>query len=189
VVRRLRTVGFAPTTNEENAMGLFTSTEFNSLECLFVDQLQDLYDAEQRLTKALPKMANAASNTELSDAFNHHLAETEQQIKRLEQVFQIIGKDAEAKTCEAMKGLITEGEEMVQAKGDDHVRDAALIAAAQRVEHYEIAAYGTVRTLARQLGQEMAADLLQQTLDEEGNADKKLTQIAEASVNRQAVRA
>ncbi|REJ88165.1 MAG: ferritin-like domain-containing protein [Planctomycetota bacterium] len=164
-------------------MGLFTSTEFDSLDCLLTDQLQDIYDAEQRLVKALPKMADAASNAELRNAFNHHLQETKEQVRRLEQVFQSLGQKAESKTCEAMKGLIAEGEEMVNAKGDDAVRDAALIAAAQRVEHYEMAAYGTVRTLARQLGHESAAQLLQQTLDEESAADSKLTQIAESSVN------
>jgi ferritin-like metal-binding protein YciE len=175
--------------NKEDIMGVFTSTHFDSLECLLEDQLQDIYDAEQRLTKALPKMAEAACDTQLSNAFTTHLRETEQQVNRLEKVFEQIGKKAKSKTCEAMKGLIAEGEEMISAKGDDSVRDAALIAAAQRVEHYEIAAYGTARTLARQLGHEQAAQLLQQTLDEEGAADKKLTAIAEASVNRQAVRA
>lgn len=170
-------------------MGLFTSTEFDSLDCLLIDQLQDIYDAELRLTKALPKMAEAASDTQLKAAFEHHLSETKEQVNRLERVFEIIGKDANTKTCEAMKGLIAEGEEMINAKGDEHVRDAALIAAAQRVEHYEMAAYGTVRNLARRLGHDQAAELLQQTLDEEGSADKKLTQIAESTVNRQAVTA
>jgi ferritin-like metal-binding protein YciE len=170
-------------------MGLFTSTKFDSLECLLVDQLQDIYDAEQRLTKALPQMADAASDTQLKNAFKQHLKETKQQVNRLERVFEIIGEDAKTKTCEAMKGLIAEGEEMVNAKGDEDVRDAALIAAAQRVEHYEMAAYGTVRNLARRLGHEEAAELLQETLDEEGAADKKLTQIADASVNRKAATA
>lgn len=170
-------------------MGLFTSTELDSLDCLLIDQLQDIYDAERRLTKALPKMAEAAGDTQLKQAFENHLTETKQQVKRLEQVFEIIGKDAETKTCEAMKGLIAEGEEMIDAKGDPHVRDAALIAAAQRVEHYEIAAYGTVRNLARRLGYDQAAQILQETLDEEGAADKKLSQIAESSVNAQAATA
>ncbi|MCA9108446.1 MAG: ferritin-like domain-containing protein [Planctomycetaceae bacterium] len=169
-------------------MGLF-STTFDSLDCLLVDQLQDIYDAEQRLTKALPKMAEAADDTQLRNAFEQHLSETKQQVNRLECVFEIIGMDAKTKTCEAMKGLIAEGEEMVNAKGDKHVRDAALIAAAQRVEHYEIAAYGTVRNLAQRLGHDQAAELLQKTLDEEGAADKTLTQIAESSVNPQAVTA
>ncbi|QDU37722.1 hypothetical protein Mal4_20390 [Maioricimonas rarisocia] len=170
-------------------MGLFTSTEFDSLECLFIDQIQDIYDAEQRLTKALPKMADAATDPQLKSAFQHHLTETKGQVQRLERVFEILGKDAETKTCDAMKGLISEGEEMVNAKGDDHVRDAALIAAAQRVEHYEIAAYGTVRHLATRLGHADVAQLLQETLDEEGAADKKLTEIAEGSVNPQAAHA
>lgn len=170
-------------------MGLFTSTEFDSLECLFIDQLQDIYDAEQRLTNALPKMAEAASDAQLRGAFRHHLTETRNQVERLEKVFEKLGKKAESKTCEAMKGLIAEGEEMINAKGDERVRDAALIAAAQRVEHYEIAAYGTVRNLAQRLGHDEIASLLQETLEEEGAADHKLTEIAEASVNPQAVNA
>ncbi|MEW4526735.1 ferritin-like domain-containing protein [Maioricimonas sp. JC845] len=170
-------------------MGLFTSTEFDSLECLFVDQIQDIYDAEQRLTKALPKMAEAATDPQLKAAFSSHLTETEGQVHRLEKVFEMLGKDAKTKTCDAMKGLISEGEEMINAKGDEHVRDAALIAAAQRVEHYEIAAYGTARQLATRLGRSDIARLLQETLDEEGAADRKLTSIAEASVNPQAAHA
>jgi ferritin-like metal-binding protein YciE len=180
----------APRRHEmENSMGLFTSTEFDSLQCLLIDQLEDIYDAEQRLIKALPKMADAASDTQLKNAFKHHLAETRGQVDRLERVFEMIGEDAKTKACEAMKGLIAEGEEMINAKGDEDVRDAALIAAAQRVEHYEIAAYGTVRNLARRLGHDEAAQLLQETLDEEGAADKKLTQIADSSVNRKAATA
>lgn len=170
-------------------MGLFTSTEFNSLDDLFLDQIQDLYDAEQRLMQALPKMIDAAMNSELAEAFSIHLTETKEHLKRLEQVFDSLGTKPKAKTCEAMKGLISEGEEMLEAKGDHHVRDAALIAAAQRIEHYEIAAYGTVRNLARQLGYETLASLLQRTLDEAGAANKKLTEIAESSINPQAARA
>ena len=169
-------------------MRLFTSAEFNSLQDLFVEQIQDLYDAEQRLTKALPKMADAAHNPQLKTAFQDHLRETENHIKRLEQVFQLLGKSPERETCEAMKGLIAEGEEMVQAKGDPDVKDAALIAAAQRVEHYEIAGYGTARTFAQHLGLDQAARLLQETLDEEGNTDKRLTALAEASINIKAER-
>lgn len=167
-------------------MGLFTSTEFESLECLLIDQLQDIYDAEQRLTKALPKMAEAATDTQLKSAFEHHLSETREQVNRLERVFEMIGAEAKTKTCDAMKGLISEGEDMANAKGDDHVRDAALIAAAQRVEHYEMAAYGTLRSLALRMGHDQAATLLQDTLDEEGTADKTLTQIAQSTVNPQA---
>lgn len=169
-------------------MGLFTSTEFNSLDDLFCDQLQDLYDAEQRLTKALPKMAEAAESSQLKQAFEHHLHETENQINRLERIFALMNKNAEAKTCEAMKGLISEGEEVINAKGDPDVKDAALIAAAQRVEHYEIAGYGSARTFAQRLGMQEAAQLLQETLDEEGATDHKLTDLAEQGINTKAAR-
>jgi len=164
-------------------MGLFSSMTLNSLNDLFVVQIEDLYDAEQRLTKALPKMAEAASNKQLKSAFKEHLRETEQHVTRLEKVFSTMGVTAQRETCEAMKGLIAEGDEVISASGQPEVKDAALIAAAQRVEHYEIAAYGTVRTLAQHLGQEEVARILQQTLDEEGACDKKLTKIAESSVN------
>jgi ferritin-like metal-binding protein YciE len=164
-------------------MGLFSSMTLNSLNDLFVVQIQDLYDAEQRLTKALPKMADAATNKPLKSGFQEHLRQTEQHVARLEKVFSIIGLTARRETCEAMKGLIAEGEEAIKAGGDPNVRDAALIAAAQRVEHYEIAGYGTVRTLAQHLGQEEVARILQQTLDEEAACDKKLTEIAESLVN------
>jgi ferritin-like metal-binding protein YciE len=167
-------------------MALFSSTEFNRLDDLLVNQLEDLYDAEVRLTDALPKMADAATSPQLAAAFREHLGQTQQQIRRLEQVFNTLGCAPERETCEAMKGLISEGEEMISAKGDDRVRDAALIAAAQRVEHYEIAGYGTARTLARQLGHENVAQMLQQTLDEEEHTDKKLTMLAEQWVNPQA---
>lgn len=164
-------------------MALFSSTKLESLDDLLVEQLQDLYDAENRLTKALPDMAEATKNAELKKAFQSHLRETEGHVNRLEKVFGILGRDPEASTCEAMKGLLKEGEEMMDAKGDANVKDAALIAAAQRVEHYEIAGYGTARTFAERLGYSDAAKILQQTLDEEGAADKKLTQIAEQSIN------
>lgn len=167
-------------------MGMLSSTRFDRLEDLFGDQLRDLYDSEQRLIKALPKMAEGAQSEELKKAFTHHLQETENHVDRLRQVFEIAGKKPDAKTCEAMKGLIAEGEEILGAEGDAAVRDAAIIAAAQRVEHYEMAGYGTARAFARQLGLEDAAQLLQQTLDEEGAADHKLTDIAEQTINRQA---
>ena len=159
------------------------SKTLNSLDDLFVEQLEDLYDAENRLTKALPKMAETAQNPALKEAFTRHLSETENHVKRLEQVFRSIGRDAKAKTCDAMKGLLSEGEEALDFKGDANVRDAALIAAAQRVEHYEIAGYGTLRTFAERLGHNEAARLLDQTLQEEGAADKKLTAIAETTIN------
>lgn len=166
-------------------MGLF-STTLNSFDDLFVDQLQDLYDAEQRLTKALPKMAEAAHNASLKSAFQEHFRQTENHVRRLEQVFSQLGKSPQAKTCDAMKGLIAEGEEAISAKGDPDVKDAALIAAAQRVEHYEIAGYGCVRTFAQRLGHPQAARLLQETLDEEAATDKKLTGLAERSINPRA---
>jgi ferritin-like metal-binding protein YciE len=168
-------------------MGLFTSSaSLNSFDELFVEQLQDLYDAEQRLTKALPKMAAAAHNPALKSAFEEHLRQTENQVRRLEQVFQGLGKSAQTKTCEAMKGLIEEGSEVISGEGDPNVKDAALIAAAQRVEHYEIAGYGSVRTFAQRLGRQDAARLLQQTLDEEAETDKKLTSLAEKAINPRA---
>jgi len=168
-------------------MGLFTSSpQLDSLECLLIDQLQDLYDAEQRLVKALPLMAQAATNTSLKNGFQEHLRETQNQVTRLEQCFKAMGQSAKSKTCEAMKGLITEGQEMINAKGNNDVRDAALIAAAQRVEHYEIAAYGSARTFARRCGKHEVASLLQQTLNEEKNADQLLNDIAEQSVNTKA---
>jgi ferritin-like metal-binding protein YciE len=167
-------------------MGLFTSKNFNSLETLFVDQLRDLYDAEQRLTKALPKMADAAHSTSLKSAFQQHLRETQNHVNRLERVFQAMGQKASPETCEAMKGLISEGETVLSARGDPDVKDAALIAAAQRVEHYEISGYGTARTFAQRLGRQEAVRLLQETLDEEAATDKKLTQLAEQSINPKA---
>ncbi len=170
-------------------MGLFTSTEFNSLECLLIEQLQDLYDAEHQLVKALPKMADAASSPHLKKAFQNHLEETKGQINRLEQAFQLLDQSVKRESCEAMKGLIKEGEEMISAKGDPAVKDAALIAAAQRVEHYEMAGYGSARTFAQHCGRPDVADLLQQTLQEEGDADMTLTRIAESSINAAAARA
>lgn len=151
---------------------------FNDLKDLYVEQLRDLYDAEHQLTRALPKMANAASSTELRDAFNMHLEQTQGQIQRLERIFTDMGVTPQGETCEAMKGLIKEGDQVIQAQGNPHVKDAALIAAAQRVEHYEIAGYGSVRTYAKELGYGDAASLLQKTLDEEGRTDDKLTSIA-----------
>jgi ferritin-like metal-binding protein YciE len=175
-----------PLTNGKFSMGIFTSTEFNSLQDLFNDQLQDIYDAELRLIEALPKMASAAESSQLSSAFREHLQETERQVERLERVFEVLGEKPSRKTCDAMKGLVSEGEEIVNAQGDATVRDAAIIAAAQRVEHYEMAVYGTLRNLAGQLGLVEARELMQETLNEEGSADHKLTQIAEHSTNPQA---
>jgi ferritin-like metal-binding protein YciE len=142
--------------------------------------------AEKQLLKALPKMAKAASSEELRSALTEHLGVTRRQIERLEDVFESLGKTAKAKTCKAMQGLVEEATEIMEEDGDDAVLDAGIIAAAQKVEHYEMASYGTVRTWARLCGQTEAAELLQETLDEEGEADKRLTQLAESFVNPEA---
>jgi ferritin-like metal-binding protein YciE len=164
-------------------MGIFSTTEFNSLAELFEHELRDLYDAEHRLTEALPQMAEKASSAELKSAFERHLQETERHIERLQSVFEQMGVEPDREKCDAMAGLIKEGSNVLSADGDASVLDAALIAAAQRVEHYEIAAYGTAKAFARRLGNAYAAELLEQTLDEEKATDEKLTQIAESSVN------
>jgi len=160
--------------------------KLTSLNDLLIEELKDLYDAEHQLTKALPKMAAAATNPQLKTALTSHLAETEGHIQRLEQVFSLLGEKASRKTCKAMKGLVEEGSEVIEENADPEVKDAALIGAAQKVEHYEIAGYGTVRTFALTLGNSEVANILQQNLQEEGNADKKLTQIAESRVNERA---
>lgn len=160
--------------------------QFNNLNDLFVQQLKDLYDAEQQITKALPQMAEAATSPQLKSAFQEHLRQTQGHIERLERVFRGINCQPEAETCPAIRGMIKEGSDIISAKGDPSVRDAGLIAAAQRVEHYEMAGYGTVRTFAHQLGRDDLAQILQQTLDEEGQTDKKLTAIAESNVNQMA---
>jgi ferritin-like metal-binding protein YciE len=154
-----------------------------SLTDVFEAELKDLYSAEQQLVEALPSMASAATSKDLTTAIEAHLEETRGHVKRLEEVFGSVGITAASEHCDGMEGLITEGSEVAEADGDDDARDAALIGAAQRVEHYEIAAYGTARTLAQQLGHTEAADLLAQTLDEESAADEKLTEIATGSVN------
>jgi|SRR5690348_2294101 len=168
-------------------MSLFGET-FHSFEDLFVSQIEDLYDAEQRITKALPKMIEAASSSSLKQALQSHLTETQQQVDRLEGIFQQLNRSPTRQTCDAMKGLLAEGEHMIKADAAPDIKDAALIAAAQRVEHYEISGYGTARTFALRLGHADAAALLQATLQEEINADKKLTEIAESSVNVRAAR-
>jgi len=154
-----------------------------------MDQLKDLYHAENQITKALPKMAKAASTPDLRDAFQEHLQQTEQQIERLEQVFSILGVKARGKKCEAMEGLIEEGSELIKEEAEPAVKDAGLIAAAQKVEHYEMAGYGCVRTWARQLGLEEVADLMQETLQEEEDTDMKLSRLAENMVNQEAAHA
>jgi ferritin-like metal-binding protein YciE len=152
--------------------------QLQSLNDLFVEQLQDLYSAETQLVEALPKMAEAASTEELRDAFEQHLAETREHVTRLEEVLSTIGEKPGSETCKGMQGLIKEGQEVLKMKGDALVIDAALIAAAQRVEHYEIAGYGTVKTLADHLDLGDAKGVLDDTLDEEAKADKLLTKIA-----------
>jgi ferritin-like metal-binding protein YciE len=157
----------------------------NSLKELLVEELRDLLDAEKQLTKALPKMAKAASNEELKEGFEMHLEETKTHVERLKEAFELLGETARGKTCAAMKGLIEEGSEAIDQEGPDNLRDAKLIGAAQRVEHYEIAAYGTARAFAETIGETAVVDLLQQTLDEEGETDKKLTALAE-TINQEA---
>ena len=158
----------------------------NTLEDLFIQQLRDLYDAENQLVKALPKMAKTAASPQLKQAFTSHLEETKHHVERLEQIFKTLGKKATGQKCAAMKGLVEEGSEMISEWGSDEVRDAGLIACAQRVEHYEMAGYGCVRTWARQLGKDDAAQLLDETLREEKACDQKLNSIAESMVNQEA---
>jgi ferritin-like metal-binding protein YciE len=158
----------------------------DTVEKLFMNELKDLYSAEKQITRALPKMAKAATSEELRTAFQTHLEETKGHIERLDRVFEILDKPASAKTCKGMKGLIEEGSEMME-EAEGEVCDAGLIAAAQRVEHYEIAAYGTMRAMAEMMGQQEIAQLLQETLDEEGKTDKLLTKIA-MRVNKMALR-
>lgn len=153
--------------------------KLDSLEDVLVHQLNDLYSAEDQLVEALPKMAEAASNAELKQAFQHHLQETRDHRDRIQDIFGQLGKRRNGEECKAMKGLIAEGEEVIKTSGGDPAaKDAALVAAAQRVEHYEIAAYGTAKTLAGELDLSEVKDILDQTLDEESNADKLLTKIA-----------
>ncbi len=149
----------------------------HNLRELFVDQLRDVYDAEQRITKALPKMAKAAQSDQLRMAFENHLRQTEEHVNRLERVLQSISESPKRKTCKAIVGLLEEGEDLLGES--EEVRDAALIAAAQKVEHYEMATYGCLRSWANILGEQEASQLLQTTLDEEGETDHKLTDLAE----------
>jgi len=161
--------------------------KLDTLKKLYLEELRDLYSAETQLVKALPKMVKGASSAELKRAFESHLEQTEEHIERLDEIFNRLDEKPTGKTCKAMKGLIEEGSEMLEQEGDESVIDAGLIGAAQRVEHYEIASYGTVRTFADLLGEDDAAGLLQQTLDEEGETDKELSQLAEGIVNEEAL--
>ncbi len=158
----------------------------NGLRELFVDELKDIYWAEKALVKAIPKMIENATSKDLIKALKSHLEETNNQVTRLESVFKSIGEKAEAKKCEAMAGLTKEAEEIMESTEKGVVRDAGIISAAQKVEHYEIASYGTLRTFAQTLGEDEAMSLLQETLDEEKGADVKLTEIAEGHVNAEA---
>jgi ferritin-like metal-binding protein YciE len=160
--------------------------KIESLRDLLVEQLQDLYDAEHRITKALPKMAKAATSPELKAAFQKHLTETEGQISRLDQVFDAMGVKAKKKTCKAMQGLIEEGEETIKEDAEPEVKDAALIAAAQRVEHYEMAGYGTVSAYAKLLNEGAVLKLLRATFAEEKSTDEALTELAESTINLEA---
>jgi len=162
------------------------ATKVNTLEDLFMEMVKDLYSAEKQLVKALPKMAKAAQSPDLQKAFKDHLSQTEGHVERLEQISAELESSPRGKKCVGMEGLVEEGNEIIQEDMDPDVRDAGLIAAAQKVEHYEIASYGALRTWAQQLGHDNAARLLQETLDEEGEANKKLTAIAESHVNMEA---
>jgi ferritin-like metal-binding protein YciE len=160
--------------------------ELQSLKDLYIEELKDLYSAEKQLVKALPKMVKAATNPELKQAFADHLEKTEGHVERLEQVFEMLGASPRGKKCVGMEGLIEEAKELLEEDTEEEVLDAGLISKAQHVEHYEMAGYGTVRTYARQLGEDEQAEILQQTLDEEGEADQLLTQLAESSINIEA---
>jgi ferritin-like metal-binding protein YciE len=157
--------------------------EMETLKDLYIDELKDLYSAENQILKALPKMIKVATHPKLKKAFTTHERQTRGHVKRLERICKQLGEKPTGKKCVGMEGLLKEGKELIAEKPDPDVLDAGLISAAQHVEHYEMAGYGTVRTYARQLGYGDHADLLQQTLDEEGDTDKLLTMIAESSIN------
>ena len=160
--------------------------KLDSLDALFHQELKDLYSAENQLVKALPKMAKAATNEELKAGFEEHLEQTKGHVERLDQIGKDLGLKLTGHKCKAMEGLVKEGAEMIEEDAEPAIKDAGLIGAAQRVEHYEIAGYGTAVALAKQLGHDDAADLLQQTLDEEKQTDEKLTEVAESSVYAEA---
>lgn len=169
-------------------MGFFTSEKFDNLEDLLTHEMRDIYDAENRLIDALPKMAETASSPALRRAFSDHLQETRGHLDRLEQAFSDLGQEPARETCNAMKGLIAEGEEALDAEANPELKDAALIAAAQRVEHYEMAGYGTLRNLAQRVGHGEIANLFEQTLDEEKAADQRLSHVAVEQVNPEALK-
>jgi ferritin-like metal-binding protein YciE len=159
-----------------------------SLEKLYVEQLHDLYSAEEQILEALPEMQQSATHPELKRAFQQHYQQTEQQVQRLQRIFEDLGEKPEGEECQGMKGLLKEGQKTMEEFKDSDVLDAALIAAAQRVEHYEMAGYGCARTYASLLGQASHQDLLQRTLDEEGETDHKLTELAETTINIDALK-
>jgi ferritin-like metal-binding protein YciE len=161
--------------------------KLESLEQLYISELRDLFSAENQLLKALPKMAKAASSGELKEGFEKHLEQTKGHVERLKQIFQQLDESPKGKTCQAMKGLIEEGSEILKEDGEDSVLDAGIIVAAQKVEHYEIASYGSARTFANLLNQDEAARLLQSTLDEESETNETLNRLAETTVNPEAL--
>jgi ferritin-like metal-binding protein YciE len=161
--------------------------KLKTLHDLFVDELKDLYSAENQIIKALPKMIKTASSTELAEAFAEHLEVTKGQVDRLEKIFKTLDVSPKGKKCKAMEGLLEEGKELMGEDAEPTVMDAGLIAAAQRVEHYEMAGYGCVRTFAKLLGYDEASALLQETLDEEADADKALSNLAETAINVEAM--
>ncbi|WP_428937059.1 ferritin-like domain-containing protein [Fontivita pretiosa] len=163
--------------------------DMTSLQDLYLNELRDVLNAENQILKALPKMARKASSPELSQAFEEHLEQTRQHVQRLNRIFQNLGQTPRSRKCKGMEGIIEEGKDFMDEADSEQVLDAGLIATAQRVEHYEIAVYGTLRTYAQLLGDEEAARLLQQTLDEEGETDKKLTRLAESGINIEAKQA
>ena len=160
--------------------------EIDSLRKLYIEELKDLYSAEKQILQVLPRMAKKVTNKQLRQAFEEHVEVTRNQVARLDQIFESLERSPRGKKCKGMEGLLEEGKEMMEEDMDPEVLDAALISATQRVEHYEIAGYGTVRAYAQLLGEQEHVRLLQQTLDEEGEADKKLTQLAETTINVEA---
>ena len=161
----------------------------NSLKELYIEELKDTYDAEKQIVKALPKLVKASSTPELQKAFEEHLEQTKGHVQRLEQIFKRLDEEPKAKKCDGMRGILEEGEAVVNEGREGRIRDAGLIAGAQKVEHYEMAVYGSLKTWAGQLDDERAAQLLEETLNEEKEADQKLTQIAESNVNAEAAEA
>lgn len=191
--RSLRRLRFSSRAAFEHAAGTKGNQKkkgnmkLDTLQKLFISELRDIYHAEGQLLKALPKMAEGASSEELKKAFETHLKETEEQVERLEEVFQILGETPKGKVCHGMKGLIEEGSEILEEDGEALVLDAGIIVAAQKVEHYEIAAYGSVRTFAELLGHDEVAELLEATLEEESAANELLNKLAHELVNPQAL--